>query len=137
MFKGFLDQGTSLITNYIIGNRTDMQLSRLKKLKKIVLEGQISTDQSLDVYMCTDNSTYIKVGTIEGDGSYTLAESEYRIGDSEIGDREIAGPEREENYISVRHYKTEIKLSLPKFNNLNYKLVATGLGYVSVSLIEY
>ena len=137
LFKGFLDQGEAPCKNYVIGNRTDFKLSRLKKIKKVVIEGDISDEQQLDIYMSTDNSVYELVGSITGSGSYVISSSEYRVGDEMVGDSEIAGPLEPEEYINASHYKTEIKLNLPKFNNINYKLVASGIGYVSVTLLEY
>jgi len=137
LFKGFLDQGEAPCKNYVIGNRTDFKLSRLKKIKKVVIEGDISDEQQLDIYMSTDNSVYELIGSITGSGSYVISSSEYRVGDEMVGDSEIAGPLEPEEYINASHYKTEIKLNLPKFNNINYKLVASGIGYVSVTLLEY
>jgi hypothetical protein len=137
LFKGFLDQGEAPCKNYVIGNRTDFKLSRLKKIKKIVIEGDISDEQQLDIYMSTDNAEYQLVGSILGTGNYVLDTTEYRIGDEMVGDSELAGPLMPEGFIKALHYKTEIKLNLPKFNNINYKLVASGIGYVSVTLLEY
>lgn len=137
LFKGFLDQGEAPCKNYFIGNRTDFQMSRLKKIKKIVMEGEIAKSQQLDLYLSIDNGNYQLVGSILGNGKYVIAKTEHRIGDELVGETEISGPQRQEEYVSVSYYKTEIKLNLPKFNNINYKLVASGIGYVSVSLLEY
>jgi hypothetical protein len=121
----------------VIGNRTDFSMSRLKKIKKLVLEGEIAQEQQIDIYLSIDNGPYELAGSILGTGRYVIAKSEHRVGDELFGITEIAGPQRQEEYVNVLYYKTEIKLNLTKFNNINYKLVASGIGYVSVSLLEY
>jgi len=56
------------------------------------------------------------------------------IGDYLIGEKVIGS---EEGLSTIYHYKYGLKVSIPKFNKIKYKFVATGIGYISVSLIEY
>jgi len=56
------------------------------------------------------------------------------IGDYLIGEKVIGS---EEGLSTIYHYKYGLKVSIPKFNKIKYKFVATGVGYISVSLIEY
>jgi hypothetical protein len=39
----------------MVGNYSEIGAERLKKIKKIVLEGEMSRDQSFDFYIALDN----------------------------------------------------------------------------------
>ena len=135
LFHNFIDNLDYTFNNYVIGNSSELKMERLKKLKKIVVEGEMSPNQSLDVYLSPDKIDWIKVGTISGDGSYVDYTSGHDvIGDYLIGEKVIGS---EEGLSTIYHYKYGLKVSIPKFNKIKYKFVATGIGYISVSLIEY
>jgi len=55
LFHNFIDNLDYTFKNYVIGNSSELKMERLKKLKKIVVEGEMSPNQSLDVYLSPDN----------------------------------------------------------------------------------
>jgi len=54
LFHNFIDNLDYTFNNYVIGNSSELKMERLKKLKKIVVEGEMSPNQSLDVYLSPD-----------------------------------------------------------------------------------
>ncbi len=133
LFSGF-DDDDSLIENYWIGNITGLGLDRLKKMKKFKLQGEIVPNQSFDVYLNIDNSGFVNVGTVSGNGSYVDRGQSIAVGAVTIGRYEVGGGSGD---AVAYNYETEISLRLDKFENVQVKYVATGIGYVSISEAEY
>lgn len=127
-FNGFDDNG-SVLENYVTGKGERMSTNALKKLKKIRLRGEISKDQVLQVYSAQDDDDFSLVGTIRGDGAYVDVSSEGYIGSSMVGDEEVGGAAG----IVAYPYFIEIKLKTAKFRKIQFKFVATEVGYVSLN----
>lgn len=132
ILSGF-DDDEQTIENYWISNDERYGSEVLKKVKKLRIKGLISKDQILQVYVSYDNDEYTLVGTIRGDGSYVDQEEIYTIGSQGIGTSVIGG---ESSTIEGAFYLAELKLSTPKFRKRSIKFIATGIGYVSVNMID-
>lgn len=131
VLSGF-DDDDYTIENYWISSDYDYQMNRLKKVKRLRLSGLITREQSLEVYLSYDGAEFELVGTILGNGSYVDFNSNYAIGSSGIGDSMIGG---EQDTIDGSRYLCELKISGTKFIARRLKLVAAGIGYVSVDEI--
>lgn len=132
ILSGF-DDDDDTIENYWISNDERYGVERLKKVKRLRLKGLITTDQILEVYISYDNDAYELVGTIRGDGGYVDSSDEYMIGSQGIGTAIIGG---ETDYAIGNTYFAELKLQTPKFRKRSIKLKATGIGFVSVDMID-
>lgn len=130
LFSGF-DDSDALVNNFWEGNTSELQVAgRLKKTKRLWLEGDIQTNQSYQVYIETDRGGYTLVGTVSGSGSYVDAGNAVHVGAYTVGSKEIGGGG---DGVDAYHYQTEIRLSLDKYQNRKIKYVATGIGYVSIT----
>lgn len=125
------DEGT--IENYWISKDDTFNTEDLKKVKRFRIKGLITRDQILEIYISYDNDAYTLVGTIRGDGTYVDASETFAIGESGIGLAAIGG---DSDILDGYNYYAEIKLSTPKFRKRTIKLQATGIGYVSVNLLN-
>lgn len=132
ILSGF-DDDNSTIENYWIGSDDRFGSEVLKKVKKLRLKGIISPDQILEVSVSYDNDGFTKVGTILGSGSYVDYSNSYTVGNDGIGINEIGG---ESDGINGNFYLAELKISSPKFRKRTIKLEATGIGYISVNMID-
>lgn len=132
ILSGFDDDGET-IQGYWISNDERYGTERLKKVKRLRLKGLITPEQVLEVYVDYDNDGYILVGTIRGDGSYVDTSQSYTIGAQGIGTAVIGG---EADTVDGGFYFAELKLSSPKFRKRTIKLVPTGIGYLSVNMID-
>lgn len=132
VLSGFDDDG-STIENYWMSNDERYGIETLKKVKRFRLKGLITQDQKLQVYVSYDNDGFQLVGTILGDGTYVDLYETFTIGAHGIGTSVIGG---ETDNLNGYFYFAELKLKSPKFRKRTIKLVADGIGYVSVNLID-
>lgn len=130
--SGF-DDDDYVIENYWISNDERYNSEALKKVKRLRMKGLITPDQSLEVYISYDGDTWTQIGTILGSGTYVDFENNYTIGSNGIGIAEIGG---EASSITGSSYLCELKVSGTKFRKRKLKFKATGIGYVSVNMID-
>lgn len=128
LYNGFDDEG-NLITNFWTGKGETWNSEDLKKYKKIRLKGQISREQSYEVYANYDESGNQLVGTILGNASYVDLSSPQSIGSNLIGAAQIGGGD----IVNIYPYFAEIRLKkVPKFRKRSITFVALGYGYVDI-----
>jgi hypothetical protein len=132
ILSGF-DDDNSTIENYWISNDEKYGSEGLKKVKRFRIKGLITPSQSIGVYESFDNESFNLVGTILGNGSYVDISQQYAIGSQGIGTTIISG---EASTVDGSFYFAELKLSTPKFRKRTIKLVALGIGYVSVTMMD-
>lgn len=115
----------------------------LKKVKKIQIEGDIGTDQIIDVYASVDRSAWVKIGEIKGNGAYVDMGQSVNVGSITLGRSEIAGGS---DGIIAYHYFKEIDLganlsfgAVDKFEyiKLKFEVQSGGIGYFSFSTIRF
>jgi len=132
ILSGF-DDDEDIIMNYWISNDERYGSESLKKVKRLRFKGLITRDQSLQVWISYDGDTWQQVGTVLGNGTYVDFSNTYTIGSSGIGSAVIGG---EQDTVEGNTYLAEIKVSGTKFRKRKIKLVAGGLGYVSVNMMD-
>lgn len=132
ILTGFDDEGYT-IDNYWISNDERYGSEALKKVKKLRLKGLITPEQILEVYMSYDNDEYQLVGTIRGDGSYVDTTELYTIGSQGIGTSVIGG---ESSTVDGSFFLAQLKLPSTKFRKRSIKLKATGIGYISLTMLD-
>lgn len=129
LYNGYDDDG-STIDNEWIGKGELWGIENLKKYRKIVLMGNISADQSYEVYINYDGAGKQLVGTVLGSGSYVDYTSPQTIGANLIGGSQIGGDDVGETY----PYLVEIRLKkMPKFRKRQISYKALGIGYVDIN----
>ncbi len=134
LFSGY-DDDDAVIENNIIFNLDDLGEENLKKLKKLRLQGEIQTNQSYTIYGAVDNGGYVELGTVSGTDEEVDTASATTIGSSVLGKKEIGGG----TIITAYNYDKTINIAdkLNKFQRIKLKIEATGLGYVSISELQY
>ena len=132
-----LDDDDSLINNSVETWETDLEIEGLKRVKKIVLSGEIGPDQNCDIYANVDNGGYIKIGTIEGDGNYVDRGQKISVGSLTLGRSEIGGGGTQGEIPAYNFVYQINRLGLDKFERVKLKFVATGIGYCSISTIRW
>jgi len=134
LFSGY-DDDDAVIENNIIFNLDDLGEENLKKLKKLRLQGEIQTNQSYTIYGAVDNGGYVELGTVSGTDEEVDTASATTIGSSVLGKKEIGGG----TVITAYNYDKTINIAdkLNKFQRIKLKIEATGLGYVSISELQY
>lgn len=133
LFNTF-SQGDAIIENYWEGKLSKLGVEELKKYKRLTIEGDISPDQNIEVYLAYDRGGYVKLGDISGDGSYVDAGSSIVIGSVQVGKNELGGGG---DGVEAFHYRREFRVRSDRFDEVKIKFVATKVGYASISTINY
>lgn len=133
LFMNF-DDDDSEINNSWEGALSELTTEELKKVKRLVMSGLISKDQSYDVYVETDNGGYALVDSISGTGSYVDQGQAISIGSTMVGEEKVGGGS---SGTTAYYYQHPLRLSLDKFQRGKVKFVATGIGYVSIDNYEW
>lgn len=128
LFSGF-DDNNSTIANYWEGKLDDFDIQTLKKSRRLWIQGEISADQSLGFYLQTDRGSWVLVGTQNGTDDNVDTQPRTVIGSDAIGQSTLGG----QTSTSVYNYTKEIKLQNGKFQFVKLRVVATLIGYASVS----
>lgn len=135
IFSGWDDDGLD-IENYWISGDEFHGTQRLKKTKRFRIRGKITPSQSLEVYVSPDGSTFTQIWTILGNWTYVDTTNTFTIGESGIGDYMIWWEESDEmgaNYFAELNFAQWLP---SKYRKRTIKLVATGIGYISVEMYE-
>lgn len=132
LFSGFTDNGT-IITNHWIGNISRLGIDELKKYKRITVEGEIASTQSVTVSISYDRGSFVELGTISGSGSYVDSSNPVTVGSVTVGSKEVGGGDS----VTAFHYRREFLVRSGSFYEVQLKFEATDVGYVSISTREY
>lgn len=129
-----LDDDGSFIGNYWEGWNTDLEIDGLKKVKRLVLQGEIGPDQEIEVWISYDSGVYVSIGTILGSGTYVDKAQSVSVGALTLGRGEIGGGG---GSVTAYNYERELVLRSDKFELCKLKFVANKLGYASISTIKF
>lgn len=132
VFSGF-DDNNSTIANHWEGNLTDLDIATLKKTRRLWVQGELSRDQTLNIYLSTDRGSYVLVGTQNGTDANVDSTPRTVIGSDAVGQATLGG----QTSTNVYNYIKEIKLRNGKFKYVKIKFEATGLGYASISTYTF
>jgi hypothetical protein len=131
LFSGVDDDGSE-IPNFWTSGKTDLGVSGLKKAHRMLLEGLIGPDQSLEVYLSFDSGqTFSLVKTITGQDSFVSRQS-VAVGANTLGSKEIGGGSTDGD-ITANHFQIDFGVHTDRFEYIQVKFKATGLGWLSIS----
>lgn len=143
LFSGLDDDG-ALIANYWEGNLSDLDIQRLKKLKRLNIQGAIGPDQKIKVLLSYDRGAFVEVGgsdsggvhtyAIQGNGSYVDKSQSVDVGSLTLGRGEIGGGGLG---ITAYNFEKEIKIRSDKFKEVKIKFEAVGIGWAQISTILF
>lgn len=122
------------IPNYWISGKMDLGNDGSKQTNIMEIAGLIQDDQSFDVYLSYDNAAFVKVETIDGSGSYVDHTQRVNVGAVTLGSNEVGGGG---SGIEASPYRREFRINTPRFQKIRVKIMATKIGYVSVSEIGF
>jgi hypothetical protein len=131
LFDGWDDDGV-VVANQWTSKAELYNSERLKKFRRLRLKGQIQQSQVYEVYLSFDDGDFSLVGTVRGDGSYVDTTTPGAVGSQMVGDVEVGS---EGNSETTYPYFVQLKVKTPKYRKRAVKIVATGLGYVSINYL--
>lgn len=128
LFSGFDANGDAIINNWD-SNLSTLEIEELKKTKRYWVEGEMSRDQQLEIYLSFDNGPFVLVGTQNGTDDNVDSLPRTLIGSDAIGSATLGG----QTSVNVYHYLKEIRLQQDKFYQVKRRFVATAVGHCSIS----
>jgi len=131
LFNG-LDDDDAEIYNYWEGALTDLTIARLKKQKKIIIQGEIGKEQNIKVSCSVDRGEFVDIGIIEGNGTYVDSTQRVIVGAQTVGDGTIGG---NSTGIEAYNYMREFSMPTGNFEKIKLRFEATKLGFASISTI--
>lgn len=132
LFTSFSANG-SVVDNYWEGKLSKLDTEELKKCKRLTLQGEIQPSQNLDVYLAFDRAGYTKIGSVSGTGDYVDLGSAVTVGSPTVGVKEVGGGTKDSDGIVAYNYRREFRIRTQRFEEVKMKIVATDVGYVSLS----
>ncbi len=132
MFTGFAVNDLPL-NNFWTSKNEKYGTEYLKKYRRQRIQGEISRNQNLEVYLASDEGSDQLIGTIRGDGSYVSYTPSGTAGYSMIGSTTVGG---NPNDLSIFTYYAELKIKTNKFRKRYLKFKAIGIGFISVNFLN-
>lgn len=134
IFSGF-DDDTFTIDNFWEGKNERYDTERLKKYKWLRVQGLISDDMKIKLYMSLDDEDFFWIGTIDSNGPYVDQKRTFTIGGPEIGESTLGGGTGgDAGDIDAYKYFCPIKLKMGKFRKRKYRFVAEGIGFARIEM---
>jgi hypothetical protein len=99
----------------------------------MVIDGLIMPDQSFEVQLSYNGGSFSTVKTIDGRGDYVDAGINTYIGGPTVGSKTIGGG----GSTTAHPYDIDFPINSDNFTHIRVKLVALGVGYVSVNSITF
>lgn len=127
------DDDDSVIHNYIELNKDNLNTGRLKKLKKLRVQGEVGANQEIRIYASYDNGSFIYLDKIEGTGLYVDRGTPISVGANTVGSKEAGSGDS----LTAFNYEKEIPVRSDKFQQIKLKFEAVKIGYASISLCQY
>lgn len=128
-YSGFDDNG-AIPNAYWIGNLDDHGMGGLKKTREEWIEGDIDENQIVDVLVSVDRSAFVKIGEIDGTGSYVDHGQAVLIGSLIVGLNAVGGGS---NGASAFHYLRKITVGQGRYKYFQIMFQPQGIGYFSVT----
>jgi len=133
LFSGY-DDDESLIINNWDGNNDNLDWDGLKKVKKLVIQGDIGPEQTIEVWTKADNDSFVKIGEIKGNGSYVDTAKLSLVGIHTLGSKKVGAESQD---ITAYAYERELPFNQDKFDLAKIRFKAAGLGYASISSYRF
>lgn len=129
LFTGF-DDDDEPIEAYYITHKDLLGSEALKRIRKKRIRGTLSADQGFELYASYDDSAFQLVGTVAGTGNYVDAGTPETVGSHMVGSGGVGGESDGEDVYS---FLMEMNVKSPKFRQVRWKIVPTGLGYLRIN----
>lgn len=149
LFSGY-DANGDIITNFWTSGISKLgflnargkryPIRNLKKVKKILMEGDIGPEQVIHLFWSPDRGNPVEIldeegqPIISGTGSYVDKTRRVDIGSRTVGRSTIGGGG---DGIEAYHYEREIKFHQDKFADGQITIMASEIGYASVTNLEF
>ncbi len=132
LFSGF-DEDGDIISNYWTSSDLDLGVENLKTCRRMVIDGIIQTNQSVQVSLSYDGGAFTDVYTILGTGTYVDSGINTSIGSQTIGSNTVGGGAE----VTGHPFEIDFPINSDKFTYVRVKLEALGIGAVQINEMTF
>lgn len=132
LFSGY-DEDGDVINNYWTSGDHNLGAETLKNCRRMVIDGLIQTEQSLQVAISYDGGAFTDVYTIEGDGTYVDTGVNTTIGSQTLGTGVIGGG----GDISAHPFEVDFPINAGNFVTARVRVEALGVGYAQINSFTF
>lgn len=133
LFSGF-DDDEANIPNYWTGAEYNLDISGIKKVKRMVVQGLIQRNQKIKVYLAYDSGAFSEVFEIDGSASYVNQGQSTAIGTRTLGSKIIGGG----GGVEYAHpFTVEFRVNSDLFEYVRPKFEATEIGFAQINLFTF
>jgi len=132
LFSGF-DENGDVISNYWKSSDMNLGTEHLKNCRRMVIDGLIQSDQSLEVSLSYDGGAFTSVFTITGDADYVDSGINTYIGGPTVGSKVLGGG----GSSSAHPFEVDFPINSDRFVNVQIKIEALGVGFVSINSFTF
>jgi len=132
LFDTYSDLGSNIEGEFIGGNDT-LDTEQLKKLKKFYVEGFIDPAQSFEIQLSFDLEDWLTIGTITA-ADITIDMGDQSVGSVLFGDDIYGGSDEGTD---PDFYKKAFKVRTKKFERVRYRILPSGIGYLSITQVKF
>lgn len=139
LFSG-IDADGANIFNFWKSGIMKLREKALKKIKKIKLEGEVGPNQSVQFFASLDRGPFVELkdsnggAFIQGNGDYVDRTQSVDVGAATLGTHPVGGGT---NGIEAYHYERMLSFGQDRFSEVQFMVMAPGIGYASVTLTEF
>lgn len=132
LFSGY-DEDGDVISNYWTSSDLNFKSENLKTCRRMVIDGLIQKEQSIQISLSYDGGDFTPVYTIDGDGSYVDTGIDTYIGGPTLGSKVLGGGGGD-----VAHpFEIDFPINSDRFIYVRIKIEALGVGFVQVNEIIF
>jgi len=126
-FSGFDDDGSPIFGSWTAGDDI-LETEELKKVKKLLVEGDMATSQEIIVEASYDGGPFVEVGRIAGDSEYVDLSAGTEYGVALYGEDLLGSGE----HITAYHYMRLFRLENAKFYRARVRFRTEEIGYLNI-----
>ena len=144
LFSGFDDDGLT-IPNYWTSGYTNFGVPGQKIAHRLKIDGLIQTSQNVDISLSYDGGSFVKIGKINGNGTYVDTSKSIAVGSYTDGTKLVGGGQ----VVYANPFQIELIINSPRFEYVRVKFEASTLtddnnpasnlggGYVQINYYEF
>ncbi len=130
LYFGFYDNDV-LIDNYLTLNISNCGSNSQKRIRRYFIEGYLSKNQILDVYVSYDRKGFELLDTIDFTGSNFSEQGITLLGTELVGVGMLSEPAS--GGLEAFYFRKEKVVNTQKFKEIQFKFVARGSGYCAIT----
>lgn len=128
LFSG-TDDDNNLINNYYTTKQYNLGIEGIKRTNRFVVRGLIQQTQNIDCYFSFDSGNFVKLCTVQGNGTYVNIGQPTTVGSSTLGSNVVGGG----GIITAYPFEVEFTIASDIYEYVQVEFQANNIGFVQIN----